>query len=944
MAGIGFELRRALRSRQTLKKSSGTFSAAFTCFGGMLIGIILLTLIQIAGKNNNITPEVRDLFMSYVTGTIFLSMLVTSVLNMVLSRYVSDMLFEDNYGAVMPSAIGGAVCSALGGGAVFLAFLACSSLPLAEAGLLFVLFEALCFCWILMNYISVLRDYQQITRAFMLALLIAGGLTALAGLTRSMSLRKMIAILIAAYMVVDAMMFRALYRGFPQTEGPLFRFTAWMKQYPALIAVSLMTEIGLLGHFWVTWYASRDGVILQGLFACCPTYDFPAIVAYFCTIPAMIYFIALFEPGFCEKYHAYIDALGNGGNAGTVLHARGEMTASVRQGLRNYASLQIISCLLFITVAGKVLRVLNIGMTERMLQTYQMFCVGYSFYSIGNILMLLQMYFANEKKAALPAALFALVTLTLTYIGGQTGGHATGTGLCVSALVYLIVAAFQLVRCLDKLEFHILCENPGAEAPAGKAERKTAAGDTPPVRLRRMVAAALAVSLLMIILPGLQIIREARRSALLFRFVPEKSNEVLLSPGMGYAPWANSDEAEEIQTTLVYVELRWADWEPEESEYDIDFVNEEYRLATYREQGRQVVFRFICDNPGDEDHIDIPDWLYEATGADGYHYHNSHGSGYSPNYSNEILIAAHEKAIAALGEAFGGDDFFCYVEIGSLGHWGEYHVNVSEGVPPLPSYDTRNRYIKPYLTAFPNARFMTRYPLVETVKYGFGLYNDMTGDPEETEYWLAQMSGGVWEQTGLPEQANTTETWKTQPIGGEFASSYKDSFYLHDNLSVTLEMLRKSHQSFIGPKIIVNETSVDYSSASRAILTTIGYRYYISGAEIDTSAEDEFMITVHAGNDGAAPIYGRYTVRVSLWDDEDSVVWSAELPEIRLDQLLPGEIQNAVATGSRDELDDDMVYTLTAAILNERGETAIPMALQHDRGNHEYELGRFRIR
>ena len=944
MAGIGFELRRAIRSKQPLRRSGGLFSAAFTCFGGMLIGIVLLTLVQLAGKANGLTQDISDLFMTYVTSTMFISMLVTSISSMALSRFVSDMLYEGKSDKVMSSALGDASFSMVFGAMVYIPFIGISSLPILDAIMLFLLFEALCLCWIMMSYIGLLRDYRQITKAFFLALMIAGAITFALGMTKIMSLRWMIAVLIIAYSIVDALLFRALYRGFPHISGSMFTFLMWIKKYPTLVVISLTTEIGLLGHFWITWYASGESVIHKGLFASCPTYDFPAIVAYFCTIPAMIYFIALFETDFYEKYHHYIDALGNGGSTATVNNARVSMISSIRRGLRNFASIQIVSCLVFITINSKLLSVLNIGMTERMLQTYQMFCVGYSLYSIGSIFMLLQMYFVNEKKAAVPSALFAIVTLVSTYIGGRINGHATGIGLCVSSFMLLTISAFQLVRCLDNLEYHILCENSTYKSENKTDHSKKTLNFALRANQRVALLSAFVVSVVMIIGPSIILIRDASRSRFIYHFSPERSDAVLLSPQMGYAPWANSDEAEEIQTTLVYVELRWADWEPSEGNYDIEYVNEEYRLDTYREQGRQVVFRFICDNPGNEDHIDIPEWLYAATDGDGYHYENDYGSGYSPNYSNEVFISAHAKAIAALGDAFGEDDFFCFVELGSLGHWGEYHVNISAGVPPLPNYDIRNEYIKPYLTAFPNARFMTRYPLVETIKYGFGLYNDMTGDPEETEYWLSQMNYGIWEQTGLPEQADTSETWKTQPVGGEFASSQSDSFYLHDNLSVTLEMLRNSHQSFIGPKIIVNETSVDYTSASKAILSTIGYRYYIPSVDVDASSDEMIDVKLEMRNLGIAPTYGRYTVRLTLWDDEDSSVWSSELTNIFLDKLLPDSSQEDEVIISREELDDDTLYTLTASIINERGESMVPMALTTEQSPNEYVIAHVRIR
>ena len=116
--------------------------------------------------------------------------------------------------------------------------------------------------------------------------------------------------------------------------------------------------------------------------------------------------------------------------------------------------------------------------------------------------------------------------------------------------------------------------------------------------------------------------------------------------------------------------------------------------------------------------------------------------------------------------------------------------------------------------------------------------------------------GTIWEQTGLPEQADVSDAWKTQPVGGEFASTNSDSYYLHDHLTETLELLRASHQTFIGPKIIVNETSIDYSSASRAILTTIGYRYSISGVRVDATSEESILVTPEVINQGIASTYG----------------------------------------------------------------------------------------
>lgn len=944
MAGIGFELRKAMCDSKGSKRSGGYFSAAFTCFGGMLIGIILIAMIQIAADAGGIAQSARDVFLSYITNAMFISMLFSSILSHVVSRYVADMLFEERYEAVMPSLVGTSLLTICIGGIVFGAMVIASDLPMEHAMWLMLLFAALCLCWILMTYISLLRDYRQITMAFMAALIVAMLLLIAVIYLGGMQPEHMLIVLTVAYATVDAFLFRAIYRGFPIDEGGAFVFLHWLKRNPSLAMVGFLTECGLLGHFWIDWFCAKNGLRMQGIFACNPTYDFPAIVAYFCTIPSMIYFVAMLEPVFYKHYHCYLKELSRG-RTKEVDCAREAMIGSIRRGVRKFAAIQLISCVLFITIGAKLLSVLNIGMTEHMLDVFRLFCIGYSLYSMGNMLMLLQMYFVNERRSTIAAGTFGIVVCMATLIEVHISGQCVGISFCVGAFLLLTISAIQLVQCLDRLEYHILCESSDELAPIRVKNKRDIGAlmrSISPKRMRGILAGALVACVTVIAVSASGLIQQSWQASMLKTFVPKQSDEVILSPGMGYAPWADADETESMETTLVYVELRWAEWEPEEGVYDVDFVNDAFNMETYRAQDRQVVFRFICDEPGEMDHIDIPEWLYMKTG-DGQHYDNDYGRGYSPNYANEAFIEAHANAIAALGRAFGGDDFFHYIELGSIGHWGEYHVNVEQGIAPLPYYDVRERYIAPYLSAFPEAHYMTRYPLLETTKHGFGLYNDMTGDPNETEYWLEQMKGGIWEQTGLPEQSDCVDAWKTEPIAGEYASTYEDSYFLHDNLSETLELLCKSHQSIIGPKIIVDESDADYTSASWQVLTTIGYRFTASQVIVDLSEENTVDISVMLENKGCAPIYDPCMIKFQLYDNDGECIWSQRMEDVNLCQLLPEETMFCNATIPREGMDDDEQYTLTICIEDDFGEKWIPMALSEAYGDMEYMLAAFSI-
>lgn len=130
----------------------------------------------------------------------------------------------------------------------------------------------------------------------------------------------------------------------------------------------------------------------------------------------------------------------------------------------------------------------------------------------------------------------------------------------------------------------------------------------------------------------------------------------------------------------------------------------------WRSEGKHLVLRFICDDPGDESHTDIPDWLYRETGKDGDWYDNDYGKGFAPDYSNTTMIRRHTQAVKAMGERWGSDPLISYIELGSLGHWGEWHVNYGAGIRRLPLEEVREQYVKVWPEAFPNAMILMRRP------------------------------------------------------------------------------------------------------------------------------------------------------------------------------------------------------------------------------------------
>lgn len=367
------------------------------------------------------------------------------------------------------------------------------------------------------------------------------------------------------------------------------------------------------------------------------------------------------------------------------------------------------------------------------------------------------------------------------------------------------------------------------------------------------------------------------------------SDEPLNNPLIGFAPDAR-DEIECEDSQLVYIKLRWADWEPSMDEYDTDFLEETFHISQWKAAGKNAVLRFMCDIPRDEEHLDIPEWLYSLT-SDGAYYDCSYGKGYCPDYSNDVFRERHALAIRALADYCNQDDFVAYVQLGSLGHWGEWHTNEEGGALPMPDADICEQYVRDYMNAFNNARLMTRRNYSFTVENGLGLYNDMTGDPASTQTWLDWIENGSSQRTegDALELIPTGHFWDVAPVGGEFGSTRSDEEMLGHWLNDTMECVESTHMSFIGPHCPSGE--LKDSKAAIELRERLGYRLYVSHLETSyVFGKGELEVRMTWSNAGLAPLYWDWPVTMYVYDSSGSdepIYW--ETVDIDLRELTPGE-------------------------------------------------------
>lgn len=420
----------------------------------------------------------------------------------------------------------------------------------------------------------------------------------------------------------------------------------------------------------------------------------------------------------------------------------------------------------------------------------------------------------------------------------------------------------------------------------------------------------------------------------------------LVNPLIGWAPWATGSEILQPHT-LVYADLTWRDFEPVEGQFDYAAFEQRIRLQKWRSENVRLVFRFMMDVPRSEEHIDIPDWLYEKINGDGDHYNVSYGKGFSPNYANPILIAAHQKAVEALGKAYASEDVIAYIQMGSLGHWGEWHIKTDAGLRPMPGEAVRNQYVEHFLKAFPNTHLMLRRPFRIAKQRNLGLYNDMTGDAEATQEWLDWISnGGEYSQTGEQTAlAPMPDGWKHAPIGGEQAGSVSEDDMYDVYLPETLRMLSNSHASFIGPR-----SPVFYAPDSRlqpglnAVSGLLGYRFWVSKADLPVKLYKASAVTGSAAlsNSGIAPIYYNWPVEFVLINQDGHVLSRLDV-NARIFTILPGEQRLLQFSLPLRDLPDGL-YSVGISILDPRAnQPAIQLAMVPNRDDRIQVLGSFQL-
>ena len=313
-------------------------------------------------------------------------------------------------------------------------------------------------------------------------------------------------------------------------------------------------------------------------------------------------------------------------------------------------------------------------------------------------------------------------------------------------------------------------------------------------------------------------------------------------------------------------------------------------LEDVASRGRRLVLRVYLDYP-DTRGTGVPQYLIDA-GLEMRPY-KEFGGGRSPDYEDERLVAALEALIANLGERYDGDPRLGVVQLGLLGHWGEWHTYPHEDW--FASEAVRRRVLAAYTQAFPKTPLVARYPDAVTLDYPVGLHDDSfafatlpTDDPDDDWFFLTQL-----------QAAGGGDVWKTRSIGGEVRPEVQKALFDPNRNAKGMQdyaaCVECAHASWLINQYVFNRKVPDeVRAAAVAGAKALGYRFAATAARIERSGDD-VTVKLTFANRGVVPFPHDWPARVGLFA-ADGTELAGAAADWDLSSILPNDPVTKTAT------------------------------------------------
>jgi uncharacterized membrane protein len=163
---------------------------------------------------------------------------------------------------------------------------------------------------------------------------------------------------------------------------------------------------------------------------------------------------------FYPKYRNHYSLYNDKGTIGDIKQSEKEMMDTLKTEVFYTALKQLLFTAACIALGGFLLDLLPLGFNEVMRGYFRTLCVAYGLYAIGNMMMLILLYFTDYKGACLVTGIFAVATTLFSVISLFFPYVYYGFGFLLGAMTFVVVTTFRLNYFTKHLPYYILSVQP----------------------------------------------------------------------------------------------------------------------------------------------------------------------------------------------------------------------------------------------------------------------------------------------------------------------------------------------------------------------------------------------------------------------------------------------------------------------------------------------------
>ncbi|MBB6048595.1 DUF4832 domain-containing protein [Armatimonas rosea] len=346
------------------------------------------------------------------------------------------------------------------------------------------------------------------------------------------------------------------------------------------------------------------------------------------------------------------------------------------------------------------------------------------------------------------------------------------------------------------------------------------------------------------------------------------------NPLKGWCAYSDPGFVHALPVSLAYFYASWRELEPRPGVFAWEAFEKKWESPLAR--GKHVILRLFLEYPNEP--TGLPQWVIDSGVKRTAYDTKEVGKGLCPSWDDPKLLEPLLRFIAAFGKRYNAHPRVAFLQLGTLGFWGEWHTWPVEKL--MASLTTQKRVVAAYRAAFPDVPIHARYPYEGTNHAWLGYHDDMI--PEDS------LGTEAWQFLPSLTKAGRTENWKTAPLGGEMVPSAARK-WLGEGWPTLQKAVEQLHFSWIGPYCPAIEKDLPPEQKARAdtLVRRMGYSFRLTQLTYGTAAHGALELTLDGINEGVAPFYRDWPLEVGLLDETSRVVARIR-PITDLRRWLPG--------------------------------------------------------